>query len=84
VFTSPSQAAIRREDIDALERAFDRLSPDDREVVVLARIVGLTAPEIAREKGQTAGAVRVRLSRALARLATLMRDPRGGPGLREP
>ena len=41
---------MRREDIDALERAFDRLSAEDREVVVLARIVGMTAAEIAREK----------------------------------
>jgi RNA polymerase sigma-70 factor (ECF subfamily) len=72
-FTSPSEAAMRREDIDALERAFDRLSTDDREVIVLARIVGLTAPEIAREKGETVGAVRTRLSRAMVRLAALMR-----------
>jgi RNA polymerase sigma-70 factor (ECF subfamily) len=72
-FTSPSQAAIRREDVDALERAFDRLSTEDREVVVLARIVGMTHAEIAQETGLTAGAVRTRLSRALARLAVLLR-----------
>jgi RNA polymerase sigma-70 factor, ECF subfamily len=72
-FTSPSQAAMKREDIDALERAFDRLSAEDREVVVLARIVGMTAAEIAREKNQTVGSVRTRLSRAMARLAVLMR-----------
>jgi RNA polymerase sigma-70 factor, ECF subfamily len=79
-FTSPSQAAMKREDIDALERAFDRLSAEDREVVVLARIVGMTAAEIARDKNQTVGAVRTRLSRAMVRLATLMRKPGKGLG----
>ena len=74
-FTSPSQAAMKREDIDALERAFDRLSAEDREVVVLARIVRMPPAEIAREKNQTVGAVRTRLSRALVRLAALMRKP---------
>lgn len=79
-FTSPSQAAMKREDIEALERAFDRLSPEDREVVVLARIVGMTAAEIARDKNQTVGGVRTRLSRAMARLATLMRKRGTGLG----
>jgi RNA polymerase sigma-70 factor (ECF subfamily) len=71
---SPSQEAIKNEDIEKLERAFDRLPKQDREVVILARIVGLPPAEIAKETGQTAGAVRVRLSRALTKLAVLMRE----------
>jgi RNA polymerase sigma-70 factor, ECF subfamily len=73
-FTSPSRAAMRREDLEALEKAFDRLSPEDRDVVVLARIVGMTCEEIAKESGEKPGTVRQRLSRALARLAVLMKD----------
>jgi RNA polymerase sigma-70 factor (ECF subfamily) len=72
-FTSPSRAAMRAEDVAALENAFDKLSPEDRDVVVLARIVGMTNTEIAKETGQTPGAVRTRLSRALAKLAVLMK-----------
>jgi RNA polymerase sigma-70 factor (ECF subfamily) len=72
-FSSPSDAAMRREDVERLERAFDLLSEADREVVTLARIAGLTHAEIARKLGTSPGAVRTRLSRALARLAALMR-----------
>jgi RNA polymerase sigma-70 factor (ECF subfamily) len=72
-FTSPTRAAIRREDVEGLERAFDRLSEEDRELIVMARIVGLGVPEIAEQTGVAAGTIRVRLSRALARLATEMR-----------
>jgi RNA polymerase sigma-70 factor (ECF subfamily) len=75
-FTTPSQAAMKREDVERLERAFDELSEQDREVVTLARIVGLSHAEIARRTGSTPGAVRVRLSRAIARLARLMSEPK--------
>jgi DNA-directed RNA polymerase specialized sigma24 family protein len=41
-------------------------------VISLARIVGLSHAEIAKEMGRSEGAVRTLLSRALARLATLL------------
>jgi RNA polymerase sigma factor (sigma-70 family) len=72
-FTSPSAAAMKHEDIERLERAFDRLSDEDREVVTLARIANVPHAEIAEAIGITVGAVRVRLSRALVRLAALMK-----------
>jgi RNA polymerase sigma factor (sigma-70 family) len=76
-FTSPTAAAMKREDLERLEKAFDLLSEDDRQVITLARIAGAPHAEIAEQLGVSPGAVRVRLSRALARLAVLMRgrDP---------
>lgn len=60
-----SQMAAAGELGDRMERAFDMLSEDQREVIALARIVGLSHAEIAEQLGRTEGAVRVHLSRAL-------------------
>jgi RNA polymerase sigma factor (sigma-70 family) len=79
-FTSPSEAAMRKEDVARLEAAFDALDPEDREVVIMARILGLAHEEIARETGSTPGAVRARLSRALVRLAARLRARGTGSG----
>lgn len=69
---TPSRVAIAREEIEALERVMDQLPEDYRDVIVLARIVGLGHSEIAARLGRSEGATRVLLSRALARLATLV------------
>jgi RNA polymerase sigma-70 factor (ECF subfamily) len=69
---TPSRHASAREELDRLERAFAALSPDQREVVLLARIVGLPHQEIARRMGRTPAATWSLLSRALARLSTLL------------
>ena len=71
---SPSQAAIAREDLDRLERAFEQLPADYQQVIRLARIVGLSHAEIATEIGRSEGAVRVFLHRALGRLGLLMHE----------
>jgi RNA polymerase sigma-70 factor (ECF subfamily) len=73
VFT-PSQNAMRREDIERLEAAFDQLPEDQREVISLAHIVGLSRAEIAERMGRTDGAVRTLLWRGLATLAELVDD----------
>jgi RNA polymerase sigma-70 factor (ECF subfamily) len=69
---TPSQQAIGREAVAKFETCLDGLPELDREVILLARVVGLSHLEIAAELGIAEGAVRTRLSRALARLATLM------------
>jgi RNA polymerase sigma-70 factor (ECF subfamily) len=69
---TPSQHLQHREDLEAFEAAFDRLSEDHREVVLLARIVGLSHREIAAVMGRTEAATRNLLYRALAELASSM------------
>lgn len=69
---SPSQHVVAREEIARIEGAFDRLPEDYREVILLSRVVGLSHAEIAKKMERNEGAVRTLLSRALARLATML------------
>jgi RNA polymerase sigma-70 factor (ECF subfamily) len=74
-FSSPSGVAQRREELERVEAAFDALSEEQREVVTLAHLVGLSRAEIAERLGKSEGAVRVTLHRALARIAALLEEP---------
>jgi RNA polymerase sigma-70 factor (ECF subfamily) len=76
---SPSRHAAVREELQRLEQAFDRLDPEPREVLILSRLVGLDHRTIAERLGKTEVAVRKALSRALARLATLLGEGGAGP-----
>jgi len=69
---TPSKDAIAREAIERIETAFEELTSEQREVVLLARVVGLSHREIAARTGRSEGAVRTFLFRALARLADAM------------
>lgn len=71
---SPSRIAIGREDVVRVERAFDALPDDYREVITLHRILGCDHAEIAERMGRTAEASRVLLHRALARLGRLLEE----------
>lgn len=72
---TPSRDAIAHEEIERLERALDRLPDDYREVIVLARIVGLPHQEISERMGRTGSATRNLLGRALTRLADEFAPP---------
>ena len=65
------------EELEHLASAFAALPPDWREVILLARVRGLSHAEIARTLGRTESATRTLLSRALARLATELEATRG-------
>lgn len=71
-FYSPSQQAGAREELARVQAAFAQLPADYREVILSARIVGLSHAEIAERTGRAEGAVRMLLHRALARLARLI------------
>jgi RNA polymerase sigma-70 factor (ECF subfamily) len=71
-FYTPSEHAMMREELSRVEQAFEKLPEDYREVIVLARVVGLSRAEIAEKMGRTEGAVRTLLSRALAELAEVV------------
>ena len=55
-------------ELDAVDRAFDRLSPDHRAVIVLRHYLGHSVPEVANALGIRLGTAKSRLSRAEAAL----------------
>jgi RNA polymerase sigma-70 factor (ECF subfamily) len=69
---TPSRHAEVKEEVARIERAFEQLSEEHREVITLARIAGLTHGEIAERMGKSEEAVRQLLARARARLARLL------------
>lgn len=64
----PADAAELADEHAAVRDAFSRLSADDREVLELRVIAGLTPDQVAVVLGKRPGAVRVAQSRALSRL----------------
>jgi len=52
-FHTPSQQAAAREELERVEAAFDRLPPDHRQVIVMAKILGLSHAEIGAELGRS-------------------------------
>ncbi len=69
---TPSQHAIAHEVVENVEAALDRLDDQYRDVILMSRVAGLDTKEIAERLDKSEGAVRVLLSRALARLAAAM------------
>jgi RNA polymerase sigma-70 factor (ECF subfamily) len=66
--TTPSVIMSKKEDLDKLEKAIDKLKPDYREVIVLAKIEGLSYKEIADKLGKSIDSVAHLLSRAMLAL----------------
>ncbi len=66
--TTPSVIMRKKEALDRLEKALDKLKPQYKQVVVLKRIEGLSHAEIAERLGKNSGAVRMLLARAMAAL----------------
>lgn len=67
VSSEPSQSKVlrREERFDRLQDALDKLPPDYRQVLVLSRLEGLSAQEIAQRMGRTPNAVYHLIVRAL-------------------
>jgi RNA polymerase sigma-70 factor (ECF subfamily) len=66
--TTPSVIMSKKEDLDKLEKAIDQLKPDYREVIVLAKIEGLSYKEIADKLDKSIDSVGHLLSRAMLAL----------------
>ena len=66
--TTPSVIMSKKEDLDKLEKAIDQLKSDYREVIVLAKIDGLSYKEIAEKLGKSIDSVGHLLSRAMVAL----------------
>ncbi|MCA8973402.1 MAG: sigma-70 family RNA polymerase sigma factor [Planctomycetes bacterium] len=76
-FYSPSQHAAAREELLRVEDAFARLRSEEQDVVLMAKMMGLSRQQIAAETGRSEAAVRKQLSRALARLTDMLATPEG-------
>ena len=72
--TTPSQCAVREEDVAALRVALERLEPIDREVLVLRYLEQLSTVEISAVLGLTVDGVKSRQRRALERFSNLLAD----------
>lgn len=66
--TTPSVILSRKEDLDKLEKAIDKLKPEYREVIVWAKIDGLSYKEIGDRLGKSTDAAGHLLLRAMVSL----------------
>lgn len=74
VMVLPEPVADRPGPDPDLSEAVGRLSPKDRELIVLKYVVGLDGQEMARVTGRTRGAVYAALERAEGRLRELLTE----------
>jgi RNA polymerase sigma-70 factor (ECF subfamily) len=72
--TSPSLRAVRCEELLRLAAALTRLPEDQRQVVELHHLKGLTVAEVAGQMGRTRAAVVGLLFRGLKKLRLLLRE----------
>jgi RNA polymerase sigma-70 factor (ECF subfamily) len=70
--TGPSQALLRAELRQRVQRALARLPHDDREVILMRHFEDLTNGEVAQALGLSASAATMRYGRALFRLKELL------------
>ena len=75
--TSPSQAAVRAEAYERLERAIAQMEPVDQEVLALRHFEELTNSEVAEVLGIQQKAASIRYVRAVRRLRELLKDVPG-------
>ncbi|GGC65095.1 hypothetical protein GCM10011410_17000 [Hoyosella rhizosphaerae] len=68
----PEDVALLSESSRRVQELLDSLSPEQREILILRVIEGVSAAEAAELIGSTAGAVRVAQHRALAKLKKSM------------
>jgi len=72
--TTPSVIMSQKEEFDNLTKAIEQLKPEYREVIVLAKIEGLSYKEIGRRLDKSADAVGMLLSRAMVALTGIFED----------
>jgi RNA polymerase sigma factor (sigma-70 family) len=70
--TSPSNRLVRQEEQDRVRAALARLPESDQEILVMRYLEQLTMKEIAEVLEIAEGAIKMRHTRALRRLSTLL------------
>jgi RNA polymerase sigma-70 factor (ECF subfamily) len=73
---APEASLERGEQARALERALQRLTPEQREVFVLKHVEELSYDEIAARVGASVAALKMRMHRAYDRLRALLEGSR--------
>ena len=73
----PEEHALAGDEMAAMRRAFQRLNPEERELLELRVHGGLSSEEVGRLLGKQAGAVRMAQARALQRLRIILEEVRG-------
>jgi serine/threonine-protein kinase RsbT len=66
--TAPDERLVEREEAQAIRAALDRLSPEERDLLVGHEVDGRATASLAADQGSTAGAVAARLNRSRAKL----------------
>ena len=66
---SPSQVAVGNELLGRLQDALDELRPEERDVVLLTKVAGLSRAEVAHSMGRSEASVRNLLHRTLTKLS---------------
>ena len=77
---TPSSIVSAKEDYAMLEQAMDQLgesNPEYRDLIVTAKLEGMSYAEIADESEKSADAVRMQLRRAMVELTKIFRDLEG-------
>jgi len=72
--TTPSMIISKREELDKLEKAIDKLKPEYKEVITLTKVEGLSYEEVGNRLGKSADAVRMLLSRAMVALSSVFEE----------
>jgi RNA polymerase sigma-70 factor (ECF subfamily) len=75
--SNPYGQALAKEQAQQLYQAIEQLKPDEREVVVLHYLQGLSYEETAEVLDQPSGTVKWRTSQALERLRSVLEDQSG-------
>lgn len=70
---SPSRVAIAREELAKVQQALDELPEEQREAILLSRVLGLSRADVAEVMQRTEGSVRMLLCRGLAQVAARAR-----------
>lgn len=71
---TPSQILMAHEEVRKIQKAFDKLGKDQREVIVLRIFEGLSFNEIGQLQGRQPDAARMAFSRAMAKLTSLLEN----------
>ena len=71
---APERIALRTEQVESIQRALLRLSPDQRMAVILCDIEGMPYEEIAQVMDTSAGTVKSRIFRGRQHLRSILRE----------